>query len=507
MRITNWEVNEREDTREIAAEIDGFRLWYRLPKSYPVSRTGDPFLAAALLPAMAKGEGLDVDPRLPVSPKLLRNLQILQEIHHCWNPGLKIIPIKAATATVEPLNKGAFSFFSGGVDSTYTLLKRKDEISHIVFIQGFDFFAGRDKTRPFSTADISDLAQLSFKLANGKDAVSVFLKSQLSKTTLAALSKYMESLSEPGMLEKALAADLHDIIAGRSIYLDQRFDGVKLRPETRQLLALTTHGGSPSELNGLLLEDAYPLEITREKSAVYPAAIERNASFARGLGKILIPVETNHFPFGYRYNLSRNLSQGSALASVALLLGFPRVFVPSSYSYNQLFPLGSHPLTDPLWANEGMEIIHNGGEATRVDKIMKIAEDERALANLRVCFNDMNVNCGKCLKCLRTMIPLKLLRARAIPFPPLPPNDAIGKMRIAGDIELNFFKDNLDLALQSGDRGLRDAMRTCLSRYERQRLFKEADRVLLGGLIKRAHRAKAKAGSGIQRTDTTPPKD
>jgi hypothetical protein len=108
---------------------------------------------------------------------------------------------------------------------------------------------------------------------------------------------------------------------------------------------------------------------------------------------------------------------------------------------------------------------------------------------------------------LRTMIPLKLLRARAIPFPPLPPNDAIGKMRIAGDIELNFFKDNLDLALQSGDRGLRDAMRTCLSRFERQRLFKEADRVLLGGLIKRAHRANAKAGSGIQRTDTTPPKD
>ena len=31
------------------------------------------------------------------------------------------------------------SFFSGGVDSMFTLLKRREEISHVVFIHGFDF--------------------------------------------------------------------------------------------------------------------------------------------------------------------------------------------------------------------------------------------------------------------------------------------------------------------------------------------------------------------------------
>jgi hypothetical protein len=507
MQVKGWEISEQTDTVEVSAEIDGFRLWYRLPRSYPVTRAGDPFLAAALLPAMLRGEKLEVDPRLPVSPKLLKNLAVLQEIHHSWNPVLKIIPVSAQTSASRPLRQGAMSFFSGGVDSTYTLLKRIEEISHIVFIQGFDFFAGRGQDLPFSVADISDLAQIACKLDAASDVVSVFVMSALSESTRQALSRYRDSGSDPGALEKALAADLGKIIAGPSVYRDERFAGIRLRPETRRLLERALEGESPDRLNRLLLEDAYPLEIAREKSEVYPTAIERNASFARGLGKTLIPVETNHFPFGYRYNLSRNLSQGGALASVALLLGFPRVFVPSSYSYSQLFPLGSHPLTDPLWANEGMEISHDGSEARRVDKVMRIAEDGHVLANLRVCFHDMNVNCGKCQKCLRTMIPLKLLQAGTGPFPPLPPTEVIRKMRIAGDIELNFFQDNLDLALKSGDDELRDALQSCLARYERQRLFKEADRVILRGLVRRVLRARANAAEGIQRIDTTPPSD
>jgi len=81
--------------------------------------------------------------------------------------------------------------------------------------------------------------------------------------------------------------------------------------------------------------------------AIYQVAIERNAAFVRDLGKTLIPVQTNYYPFGYRHHLSILLSHGSTLASVALLLGFPRVYVPSTCSYAEMVPLGSHPLTDP----------------------------------------------------------------------------------------------------------------------------------------------------------------
>jgi len=51
-------------------------------------------LVAALFPAMSKGEGLEIDSHLTVSPRLLKNTSKLQEIHHCWNPALEIIPIK-----------------------------------------------------------------------------------------------------------------------------------------------------------------------------------------------------------------------------------------------------------------------------------------------------------------------------------------------------------------------------------------------------------------------------
>jgi len=384
MRIESWITTAQADTVEVSATVDGFRLWYRLPNSYPVSQAGDPFLAAALLPAMLRGEKIEIDPSLPVSPKLLENVFLLQEIHHCWNPVFKVVPISATTLPAEPLNVGTFTFFSGGVDSMYTFLKRKEELSHAVFIQGFDFF------------------------------------------------------------------------------LD---------------------------------------------SGTYQTAIKRNASFLREFDNTLIPVETNHYPFGYRYNLSRNLTQGSALASVALLLGFPRIYVPAAYSYSQLIPLGSHPLTDPLYSNEYVEIIHDGAEARRVDKVIKIAECKSALVNLRACLDEMNVNCGKCSKCLRTMIPLNLLRATAAQFPPLPPLKVIRKMKIANDIEKIFFQENIDLAMQSEDEKLRDALCACMKRYERRKLVVEFDRVLLGGLIKRAYRRIVKESSNGHRIDTTPARD
>ena len=181
--------------------------------------------------------------------------------------------------------------------------------------------------------------------------------------------------------------------------------------------------------------------------------------------------------------------------------------MPGAYSFSQLIPLGSHPLTDPLYSTEGVEIIHEGAEARRVDKVVKIAESPLALSNLRVCFEDMNINCGKCAKCLRTIIPLQLLNAPAVPFPAFPTLTAIRKMRIANDIETIFFRENLELAQQTGNVALRDALLACLQRHERFRLLKKIDEVLLGGLIKRRRRKGMMVPSGLHRISMTPPGD
>ena len=231
----------------------------------------------------------------------------------------------------------------------------------------------------------------------------------------------------------------------------------------------------------------------------------RNRSFVRSFGKTLIPVETNHYLFVYHHNLSRVLTQGSALASVALLLGFSSVYVPSSDHYSFLPPLGSHPLTDPLYSNESTSIIHDGAEARRVDKVTKVAESELALSNLTVCIDDMNVNCGKCTKCLRTMISLHVLHARATSFPPLPPLKTIRRVRWKN--EPVFLEQNIDLAEQNGHKKLRNALLAAKKRQEQIRLFKEIDRVLLSGLVKYFFRKLRRGTPQVRRIDTTPPRD
>ena len=384
MRIHRWEIKDGQGFREVAAEIDDFRLWYRLPGSYAVPKSADAFLCAALLPAMAKNERLEVEPGLPVSPALLKNVAVIQDIHHGWNPALKIVPIEAETRPAASLHPGAAAFFSGGVDSMFTFLKREAELTHVAYIQGFDF---------------------------------------------------------------------------------------------------------------------------RVDDSSFGAAFGRNASFVHAFGKTIIPVKTNSNAFGYRHNLSVLLTQGSALAAVAHLLGFPRTYVSSAYSYSQLVPLGSHPLTDPLWSTEGVEIIHEGAEARRVDKVIRIARDPLALANLQVCAEEVVRNCGHCEKCLRTMVPLSLIGVSTPAFPPLPPLAAIRKIRIANEIEMIFFRENYELAMRRGDAALRRALGSCLHRHDLRRFLRDADRVLLGGLAKRTYRRFVSSTPASRRITMTPPQD
>jgi hypothetical protein len=93
---------------------------------------------------------------------------------------------------------------------------------------------------------------------------------------------------------------------------------------------------------------------------------------ARAVGKRVIPGTTNlraHFPLNYELYY-----HGGALTAAALALsgGLRWLLLPSSYSWAQLFPWGSHPLLDELWSTERLEVVHDGCEARRVDKIERL---------------------------------------------------------------------------------------------------------------------------------------
>ncbi|HEU4649509.1 MAG TPA: hypothetical protein VFS33_10655 [Gemmatimonadales bacterium] len=117
------------------------------------------------------------------------------------------------------------------------------------------------------------------------------------------------------------------------------------------------------------------------------------------------------------------LAHGAALAAIAHALprAVGRVYVAASATYDDLFPWGSHPLLDPLWSTETRQIVHDGCAHTRVAKAARIASSGVALRALRVCAvqHRAEYNCGRCEKCLRTMVELEIVGAlpRAKTFP------------------------------------------------------------------------------------------
>lgn len=114
-----------------------------------------------------------------------------------------------------------------------------------------------------SMGDLVDLPSIARKLKQALDPVSIFLKTRFSKATLTALTDYEASVSPPEPLQTVLVTDLNGIIANQLIYEASRFSECALRPKTQQLLAQKPQGDDLVHCNRLLLEDAYPSEITK----------------------------------------------------------------------------------------------------------------------------------------------------------------------------------------------------------------------------------------------------
>jgi hypothetical protein len=63
-------------------------------------------------------------------------------------------------------------------------------------------------------------------------------------------------------LKQALVEDLNIVVAGESIWGGARFSGVHLGPDTVRLIHTNPDGDERSRLNRLLLQDAYPSDIS-----------------------------------------------------------------------------------------------------------------------------------------------------------------------------------------------------------------------------------------------------
>lgn len=155
------------------------------------------------------------------------------------------------------------------------------------------------------------------------------------------------------------------------------------------------------------------------------------------LGLPLIELETDLRRLGDAAAVPWDDHHGAALAAVALLLAprFRRVLVPSTHTYAHLEGLGSHPLLDPLWSTEDVEVVHDGAHATRVDKVRLLAGVDAARRHLRPCWENRGgaYACGRCEKCVRTGAAVRLAGAEGRFASIRPPSlRAVATARVTG---------------------------------------------------------------------------
>jgi len=159
-------------------------------------------------------------------------------------------------------------------------------------------------------------------------------------------------------------------------------------------------------------------------------------------------------------------AHGAALAMIGHMLApaLGRVIIPASYHVEHLFPWGSHPQLDPLWNSSKVTFEHHGHHATRPEKVAFIAEQPAAMEHLRVCWENPGnaYNCGRCEKCIRTMINLHVVGAagRCTTLPSVLDAGAVQRLRLSHGGQV-FAHENLAMmkANKVRDPQLRRALR------------------------------------------------
>jgi hypothetical protein len=221
------------------------------------------------------------------------------------------------------------------------------------------------------------------------------------------------------------------------------------------------------------------------------------AAFRRAAGDVgctPVVVETDLRRFTERFQ-HWGITHGGGLASIALTMGdhFAQVLVPSSFHLGAPRPWGSHPLLDPLWSTERMTFVHDGVTASRTDKLRYLAGHPVAVANLKVCHEaDTTANCGRCSKCVRTMIGLRAagVGADRAPFAePLRFRNIRRLRRSTDPADRQFLVELVDeLDNRPDQRPLRRALRRVQLDYELQDVAATVFAVLLDSRLGSAWR-------------------
>ena len=197
-------------------------IWFDLPDDadHGPASSGNAWLSLLLPYAMQSGERIDLT--LPVDPLLLENARQLVKIWSSWYPELKLPEIHAPTRRAAVTAGRVAQFFSGGVDSWFTLLRHTEstprfpqvgEVDDLLTVGGFDIPIGRaDEFR-----QLSDSArEVAERFGKRQVVASTNLRDQMEGAWRTAWGPSWASLSH-------MAAT-----ASVALFLERRYAQVKI---------------------------------------------------------------------------------------------------------------------------------------------------------------------------------------------------------------------------------------------------------------------------------------
>jgi hypothetical protein len=115
----------------------------------------------------------------------------------------------------------------------------------------------------FTNTDILDPDGLARKLQARTDLVSDFLDATMQPSNRTRIEEAIGANQDSNQLRSSLVIALNDVLRQPSIYDAKRFEKIALRPQTEKLRETDPQGYKLWRLNRLLLEDAYPSELSR----------------------------------------------------------------------------------------------------------------------------------------------------------------------------------------------------------------------------------------------------
>jgi hypothetical protein len=152
-------------------------------------------------------------------------------------------------------------------------------------------------------------------------------------------------------------------------------------------------------------------DIPLDDEPAFIRAFRANEDTLKSLGIPLFSMQTNHRLLFEEWNETH--AAGVASSLMFFKRGFSEGMIPGTYSYVDKSPTwGSNPTSDHLMSTRNFSIFHDGAVWNRGSKLIPLKDWQTGYERLRVCYSndDKDKNCGRCGKCLVTLLLFNVMR-------------------------------------------------------------------------------------------------